>query len=567
MARLTLSEQTQLAKLMLDRTCRSASARVKRSSLLKWRYGAPHAERLLIVPQDLRSSDPSFASEVEFGHFGLGGTMALLEGRSVFDVAAPTPAWACELHSFGWLRHFYAAGHVGARDTAVALVGDWQKRYGRPSSALCWQPAIAGRRLMSWIVNAPLILDGIDQQTYDATTDCLADHLIHLSATWGDASEGIARLEALSAVMMGALCIAGHDRLLVQASQAFSVELDRQILADGGHISRNPGVLVELLLDFLPLRQCFVTRERPLPHAFDETVRRMLKMLRFMRLGDGRLSRFNGMSAHMIDVLSTVLAYDDRPQDVLASAPNSKYLRLERSNLVVMMDVGAPPPLELAGSAHAGCLSIEVSTGAHAIFINGGAPGSANAEWTAAARATASHNTLSLGGRSSSKLVRNVTLETLVGSTPISGPEGVEYTVQVRDGGIDVEAFHDGYFQRFKMLHRRRIEIDKLGRRIVGTDRLGPQRGQLRLAEDVPVAVHFHLDANVTCVAGQTAGHAILTLQNGERWRFEASGAELSIEDSMRYAEIMGPRQSTQIALRTATFGESEIRWTMELLE
>lgn len=420
---------------------------------------------------------------------------------------------------------------------------------------------------MSWIVNAPLILDGIDQQTYDATTDCLADHLIQLSATWGDASEGIERLEALTAVLMGSLCIAGHERLLDQAAHAFSIELDRQILADGGHISRNPDVLVELLLDFLPLRQCFVTRARPLPRAFDATVRRMLKMVRFMRLGDGRLCRFNGMSAHMIDVLSTVLAYDDRPQDVLAAAPSSKYVRLEREQLILMMDVGTPPPLELAGTAYAGCLSIEVTSGAHAILVNGGAPGSANAEWTAAARATASHNTLCLGGRSSSKLVRNATLETIVGSTPISGPEGVEYNVQVHDGGFDVDAFHDGYFQRFKMLHRRRIQIDALGRRIVGTDRLGPQRGQLRLAEDVPVAVHFHLDANVTCVAGQTAGHATLTLKNGERWRFEASGAELSIEDSMHYAEIMGPRQSTQIVLRTATFGESEIRWTMELVE
>ena len=40
-------------------------------------------------------------------------------------------------------------------------------------------------------------------------------------------------------------------------------ELERQILPDGGHISRNPGALIELLLDLLPLRQAFAARNVP----------------------------------------------------------------------------------------------------------------------------------------------------------------------------------------------------------------------------------------------------------------------------------------------------------------
>ncbi len=567
MSRLTLAEQTRLAKLMVDRSCRSASARLKRSSMLKWRYGAPIADKLLIVPQDLRSSDPSFPSEVEFGHFGLAGTVAMLEGRSVFDVVPPNPTWARELHGFGWLRHFYAAGHVGARDDALALMADWQRAHGRPSNGMIWEPAIAGRRMMSWIVNAPLILDRIDQATYDVTTDCLADHFVHLSATWGDAPEGQQRLETLTALLMGALCIAGHDHCLEPLGSAFKAELDKQILADGGHVTRNPGALVELLLDFLPLRQCFVTRERKLPDGFDDAVRRMLKMVQFMRLGDGRLGRFNGMSAHMIDVLSTVLAYDDRPHDKLASASHSKYLRLERGSLVILMDIGGPPELELAGFAHAGCLSIEVSSGAHAIFVNGGAPVSANEEWSSAARATASHNTVCLGGRSSSKLVRNDRLEALVGGVPISGPDGVECRSRDIEGGCEAEAFHDGYFLKFKLLHRRRIEINAAGRRFAGVDRLGPQRGQLRLPQDVPFAIHFHLDANVECEYSEAGDQVHLTLGDGRRWRFEATGATLSIEDSVHYAEITGPRSSFQIVLRGATFGESEVRWSMELID
>ena len=56
------------------------------------------------------------------------------------------------------------------------------------------------------------------------------------------------------------LCIAGHERRLAQSQKLLVAELERQVLPDGGHISRNPWVLVELLLDLLPLRRCFAAR-------------------------------------------------------------------------------------------------------------------------------------------------------------------------------------------------------------------------------------------------------------------------------------------------------------------
>ena len=60
-------------------------------------------------------------------------------------------------------------------------------------------------------------------------------------------------------------------------------------------------------------------------------------------------------------------------------------------------------------------------------FVNGGARQPAAQEWHAAARATSSHNTLCLGGKSSAKLVRHDQLEALIGGAPIRYPEGVEY--------------------------------------------------------------------------------------------------------------------------------------------
>ena len=49
----------------------------------------------------------------------------------------------------------------------------------------------------------------------------------------------------------------GRRGTCATAIKQLVAEIERQILPDGGHISRNPGALIELLLDFLPLRQAF----------------------------------------------------------------------------------------------------------------------------------------------------------------------------------------------------------------------------------------------------------------------------------------------------------------------
>ena len=562
---LTLSEQTRLARLATDRVRRAALARLLGSPLLRWRYGAPVADELLIVPQELRTCDPSFAAEVEAGHFGFGGACAYIGSGSPFDLRPPSMEWARELHGFGWLRHLRAAEQQDAREKAVSLVTRWIKtRGGR--NGIAWEPAVVGRRLMAWIANAPLLLEGVDQSVYDLIADSLGRQLVHLSATWRDATEGYPRLVSLSALVLSDLCVAGHDRHLGEIAAAFAAELDRQILPDGGHISRNPGILAELLLDFLPLRQCFAVRDRRPPPALDAAIDRMMPMLRFMRLGNAALARFNGMGAPNLDALATVLAYSEVPKSLPNHLAASAYARLERGETIVIADVGRPPPLEMAGKAHAGCLSFELSVGRYPVFVNGGAPGPANHDRQAAARATASHNTLCVAGTSSSRLVNHELLESLVGASPIRFPDSVSVKVSTTaDGALAVDAQHDGYLRQFGLIHRRRLELAADGEQLAGTDRLGPLKGHLRLPVDVPFAIHFHLHPTVVCRSTGPAG-AQLVLPDGQQWTLSASGAELSIEESVHFADLSGPRRSLQIVMRATTFGESTVNWHLQRL-
>ncbi len=141
-----------------------------------------------------------------------------------------------------------------------------------------------------------LLLDGTDSATYETITSSLGRQLALLSSSWRDAPESYPRLLALIALVLADMSLAGHERQLKGAEAALDAELGRQILPDGGHISRNPNILVEIMLDLLPLSQCFVARSRQHPPQLLEAMARILPMLRFLRMGDGMLARFNGMS-------------------------------------------------------------------------------------------------------------------------------------------------------------------------------------------------------------------------------------------------------------------------------
>jgi uncharacterized heparinase superfamily protein len=563
---LTLKERIRNVALSTNGSKASAMAGMLASRLFGMSFAPTPADELLIVPQDLRTADPSFWREIEHGQFGLAGSIAFLRERSPFDIKAPTPGWERELHGFGWLRNLAAAGEEEARQTARRLAAEWAIRFG-VGTGIVAEPAVAARRLISWLSHASLLLDGADAATYATITSSLGRQLAVLTASSREAPEGYPRLLALMALAFADMSIAGHDRHLKEVEGTLAAELGRQILSDGGHISRNPAILVELMLDLLPLAQCFVARKRKHPAQLLEVIALMFPMLRFMRLGDGMLARFNGMGIPSAAGLGTVLGYDDGTSPVLSAARGSNYARLERARTIVIADVGSPPPLPAAAEAQAGCLSFEMSSGARLMFINGGMPGPAGADWNPAARATASHNTLCLAEKSSSQLVSHHRLETLIGAPPIRYPDQVDWQVADAGDGVMLEASHDGYARRFGLIHSRRLFLALDGRRLEGRDRLDGSRQNARLKSEITFSIHFHLHPDVGCRVSEDARSAELELADGQRWLFEAEGVPLAVEESTFFANSTGPRGSLQIVLRAATLGESVVDWSVARLK
>ena len=255
------------------------------------------ADRLLIAPQDLRTADATRATEIYSGRFAFAGKVVVCDRRSIFEMEPPSEEWAAALLGFGWLRHLRAAESAITRANARALVDEWISLQGS-WHPIAWRPDVLARRIISWLSQSTLILQDADARFYRRFLRSLLRQVRYLRHTAGDARRGVARLRAVIALSYAALCIAGQARHIKSMTEWLKQEVDRQILPDGGHASRDPGAVIEILLELLPLRQAFASRNIAPPQALQNAIDRMMPMLRFFRHSEGTFAHFNGMGAN-----------------------------------------------------------------------------------------------------------------------------------------------------------------------------------------------------------------------------------------------------------------------------
>ena len=546
--------------------------RIMLAGMASLSYPGTRAEQLLLAPQELRTADPSFATELYNGHFGLAGKLAEVDTESPFEIDPPSEGWARELYGFGWLRHLRAAGSELSREQAKVLVNDFIA-LKRSLPGLAWQPEIMGRRVISWLSNSVLVLDTGEPQAYETFLRALSSQLRYLSASYRDAPDGVPRLVSLMALVYAGLCIAEQQAVVERYTRPLCKELERQILPDGGHISRNPEALVELLLDLLPLKQCFVARDRPPPKELTDAIERIMPMLRFFRTSDGTLTRFNGAGPTPTDALATALAYDDVKGAPVRYAANSAYARLECGSTLFICDIGPTPAASLSMTAHAGFLSFEMSSGNAPMIVNCGTPSVDHDEWRPFSRSTPAHSTLAFEDVSSGEFGTSGTNGALpTVDAPLLGPANAQATLSDQVDSTDnirIRGSHDGYLERFGVTHARQMLIAPNGLLISAEDKLSAPQGLKSPDENLiagDYAVRFHLHPSVRAELGSDGQSVELRLKNGEAWRITSNASETTLEQSFFLADARGPQSTSQVVLGGFIGEASEVRivWNIE---
>lgn len=569
----TFQDRLRIAKILARREGRRLRRLLALPRRVSARFQTRAPDRLIIAPQDIRTADPTIAAEIAAGYFAFGGKIVSAVGRSPFALeSAPVEhqdpkqqdfSWAFQLASFAWLRHLRTADTPQGRQRGRMLVDEFIAMHPRPSAVPAWEPAVTARRLLSWLSQSPVVLEGADRAFYSRFMQALDVNRAHLDRALAGEMRGSNRLLVALALAEYGLCAHVSPAQQRRGSAVLAEEIGAQVLADGGHVSRNPQSSIELLLDLLPLRQAYAARGIQAPQQVLNAIDRMMPMLRLFRHGDGTLALFNGMSLTAPELVATILAYDDARAAPIVNARYAGYQRVEAGATLMIVDTGAIPPRDFSHHAHAGCLAFELSSGIRRIVVNCGAPEGGRADVREAARTTAAHSTLVVDDTSSCRFVGGGPLRRWVGDQVLAGPTTVLAERNVSDGDTHLTLWHDGYVARFGLVHHRTLVLSGDGRSLDGTDRLAPAGKRKPVA--APYAIRFHLHPSIRARLAEDGASVLIDAPDGETWLFQ-SELPCVVEPSILFAASGGPRASTQIVVAAHKGDRDAVRWSFRQL-
>ena len=521
----------------------------------------PVPDGLIAAPTDLRSVDPYIGEEIARGRFCLGGRVLETAGRSPFTFEAPSDVFYERLHSFGWLRHIRATQQAKIYDVARRLVLDWIGRYGHKTVGATWTPDIAAQRLIAFLSHSPVLLQDADSAFYGKFLKAISKHVRYLRAVRPYTLDGETRLRTVVAMAFASLSLPTDPKRISRYGERLAYELKRQILADGCHISRNPRLLVEILLDLLPLRHSYINLGYEAPSGLAQAIDRMFSAIRFFRHTDGNLALFNGATSPLSSELTSILRYDETTGQSLKELPDNHFHRLSAGETALIVDTGKPYNAELSASAFAGCLSFELSVGLNRFVVNSGYPLFANEDYKKVSRTTAAHSTVVLDDMSSARQ----SMANWVGPNLIRGVSAVEIERTNGPAGEDIlSASHDGYLVSLGYMHHRELSLSADGTEILGCDRIVPSvaRKQESLKATNAVA-RFHVHPAIRIY--NIDEHSVyLCAMDGTTLRFTSLDAPVSVTEDIYMGDVAGIRASSQIEISRKALGPFELRWMIQ---
>ncbi|HEY2071503.1 MAG TPA: heparinase II/III family protein [Rhizomicrobium sp.] len=492
------------------------------------------------------------------GRFRFAGQAVDETKGSIFAAPPPSRAWGDALNGFDWLPPLAGAGGDHARDLALSLTADWishHTRYSEPA----WDPQVVAARLVHVFAHGHFIEKSADILWRSRLLVFLREQSRLLARTAGETPDGLPRFEAAAAHALSGACLDDSNKRLQSGLERLEAEIARQILPDGGHISRSPEALAQAYRHVVMVMDALTAIGHQVPSALRSAHDRMAPMLRFFRHGDGALALFNGGRECDARMIAGLLARDEVRGQPFAYAPYSGFQRLAAGRSLAILDCGKVPDGAFSNDAHAGCLAFEFSAGAQRIIVNCGAPSEAQAGWDSALRATAAQSTITIEDTSMAWVIPPGRTRDLLGPRMFGGPDAVVTSRVETAQGWSVEASHDAYLREFGLVHERKLVLSPQGDRLIGLDRLVP-KGQAKRAMTCSLRFHIHPDVRVW--PSQGAG-ILLKLPHGEGWRFRCAG-EVHIEESVYLGGDTVRRAEQLVVTGTVKDSPAEIGWILE---
>ena len=316
------------------------------------------------------------------------------------------------------------------------------------------------------------------------------------------------------------------------------LDIERYILPDGGHPSRNPAISLLLLTILCDIRDLFIYFGEQPPNKLLSGIDRLVPFIKGFRHGDGGFALFNCNDARNSNLINKILDVSGVKARALKNARYTGFSRLRAGQSNVLFDTGATVNLYLRDGQQSSALAFEFSNGNNRLICNcGRRMGKPSLDWNRALESSAAHSTIILGDQN-------------IGPIHNTSHNRNDY-----QGNRLVEATHDGYLKRFGVTIARSLYLDPSGHDLRGED-------QIFGRSKTYFVTRFHVHPDVKILSTESGRSAILKPARGHTWKFECN-FPLNLEQSVYFGDGI-LRRSTMIVLNgDLNAPKTKINWRL----
>ncbi len=528
------------------------------------KLNGPVPDRLFLYPSYPRTADPQIAKNLTSGRLMIGSSVidspdgaAGLWGRLYLDEKLFS-----YLHGFEWLQSFAVHKQelvLQGDDKALALneqtirglTTEWLDRNEKWSPEI-WQPRLIAERLLHLCSQGSLILNDSDPMWRSRVLTSMARQARYLAQCANKANPGIDALLTAMGLCLAGLCLPGCEVALERGQELVRRELRLQLRSDGGHISRNPSIQLEIVLRLKMIAECYTHRKLPLPGHVRLALGRAAAMVEFFRCPDGALMVFNGGyedDSKAIIAASKQIQQDSHP---LGFAQYTQYQRINAARAILLADVGSNEAVSKAdaqiGDAFESAGSFHFSSGRTRIVSNCGNGDHLGGDWPKALRQAAAHSGLSFEGQTLNRL------DLFSGETTHQRMEEVNGILLeitrpfvVRGGG---KRHPSQAYENNQAALNSALLVPGYTRRLymsAGGDDFRGEDSMIGLPENLTGLwrIRFHLAPCVKASVARDEQSVILAMDNQEGWRFRTNYGGVRLEKSV-YCGLGGTPQTTE---------------------
>ena len=389
---------------------------------------------------------------------------------------------------------------------------------------LIWENSVTSLRIISWILNAEIILNNTDNIFKNNFFQSVMIQTNHLKKNIKFEKNDLKKLQSIIAILLTGLVFKEYSNNYDLAVKELEKLLANFYDKEGFPLNRNPDHLLVFSKFLILVKECIKDSQQYTPDYLDEIVEKNINSLKSIATPNNQLPLFNGSTEINLDSYFNLMkALNYKFKKNQTKIGNLQIIKYKKN--YVYFDVGNPPKRKRSDNYQSGPLSFEYFIDNQKIITNCGFGNNISKKAKFLSRLTSAQSTLCLDDTSVIKFEKNYVFNNaLKGSFKVFNLDYGENELSIASS-----ATHDAYLHNIGYLHKRTIKIQKSNNVLYGTDELINKNSR----KNVKFDIRFHLYPGIAAFQTMGGGSILIQLGKNKSLIFTSMGQKLSIEKSI----------------------------------